>query len=56
MRLILIEVAMYFKVPSDFVYSDTYKFNKGNETEKKLNQGFVGSPNLEHGRRTKFYH
>jgi hypothetical protein len=43
---------MYFKVPSDFVYSDTYKFEKEQNGEK-VNRvpGVCWFTNLDHGRR-----
>ncbi len=43
---------MYFKVPSDFVYSDTYKFERERNGEK-VNRvpGVCWFTNLEHGRR-----
>ena len=43
---------MYFKVPSDFVYSDTYKFEREQNGEK-INRvpGVCWFTNLDHGRR-----
>ncbi len=43
---------MYFKVPSDFVYSDTYKFEREQNGEK-VNRvpGVCWFTNLDHGRR-----
>jgi hypothetical protein len=43
---------MYFKVPSDFVYSDTYKFEKEQNGEK-VNRvpGVCWFTNIDHGRR-----
>jgi len=43
---------MYFKVPDDFVYSDTYKFEKEQNGEK-VNRvpGVCWFTNLDHGRR-----
>lgn len=43
---------MYFKVPSDFVYADTYKFEKEQNGEK-VNRvpGVCWFTNLDHGRR-----
>jgi hypothetical protein len=43
---------MYFKVPSDFVYADTYKFEKEQNGEK-VNRvpGVCWFTNIDHGRR-----
>lgn len=43
---------MYFKVPSDFVYSDTYKFEREQNGEK-VNRvpGVCWFTNIDHGRR-----
>ena len=43
---------MYFKVPTDFIYSDTYKFEKEQNGEK-VNRvpGVCWFTNLDHGRR-----
>ena len=43
---------MYFKVPADFIYSDTYKFEKEQNGEK-VNRvpGVCWFTNLDHGRR-----
>lgn len=43
---------MYFKVPADFVYNDTYKFEKEQNGEK-VNRvpGVCWFTNLDHGRR-----
>ena len=43
---------MYFKVPSDFVYSDTYKFEKEQNGEK-VNRvpGVCWFTNIDHGKR-----
>ena len=43
---------MYFKVPSDFVYADTYKFQKEQNGEK-VNRvpGVCWFTNIDHGRR-----
>ncbi|MDP1623769.1 MAG: adenine-specific methyltransferase EcoRI family protein [Bacteroidales bacterium] len=43
---------MYFKVPSDFIYSDTYKFERERNGEK-INRvpGVCWFTNLDHGRR-----
>ena len=43
---------MYFKVPSDFVYADTYKFEREQNGEK-VNRvpGVCWFTNLDHGRR-----
>jgi hypothetical protein len=43
---------MYFKVPKDFIYSDTYKFEKEQNGEK-VNRvpGVCWFTNLDHGRR-----
>jgi hypothetical protein len=43
---------MYFKVPSDFIYSDTYKFEREHNGEK-VNRvpGVCWFTNLDHGRR-----
>jgi hypothetical protein len=43
---------MYFKVPPDFIYSDTYKFEKEQNGEK-VNRvpGVCWFTNLDHGRR-----
>ena len=45
---------MYFKVPSDFVYADTYKFEKEQNGEK-VNRvpGVCWFTNIDHGRRHK---
>jgi Adenine-specific methyltransferase EcoRI len=45
-------VGMYFKVPSDFVYSDSYKFEREQNGEK-INRvpGVCWFTNLDHGRR-----
>jgi hypothetical protein len=45
-------VGMYFKVPEDFVYADTYKFEKERNGEK-VNQvpGVCWFTTIEHGKR-----
>ncbi|MEJ7425419.1 adenine-specific methyltransferase EcoRI family protein, partial [Staphylococcus warneri] len=43
---------MYFKVPTDFVYADTYKFER-EQNGDKINRvpGVCWFTNLDHGRR-----
>lgn len=45
-------VGMYFKVPEDFVYADTYKFNREQNGEKVSRVlGVCWFTNFDHGRR-----